>query len=122
MRLPELRRNIYVIGLDGTHVVADHPDDECEMPWYVVLTLGAFSKKHAFAPSKTLSAGDLRERLIDFSNRVKWTVSVGSNRQLPLLKRRAGSCNEVVPAAVNAFIAAARNVQARSKEVERSAL
>lgn len=49
-RLPELHRDIYVVGMDGTSVVADHPDDLSEMPWYVVLTLSAFSKKHVFAP------------------------------------------------------------------------
>ncbi len=107
-RLPELRNNIYIADEDLAGPFAYHPCSESELPWFVVLLLGAYSKKHIFIP-KPPSASLIRERLQDFRNRVKWAVCMGdteSHRQLPLVPRRVWECRKWVPAVVGPFTGA----------------
>jgi hypothetical protein len=93
---------------DGKDFFADHPS-ESELPWYVVLLLGAHSKKHVFACSK-LQKSVVRERLCDFSNRVKWAAHYKDSAQVssakPLVKRRVPECQKLVPAVVGGLVGA----------------
>ena len=106
LRLEELRQNIYLVESLPSGPSAYHPTSSSELPWFVVLLLGAFSKKHIFVPKKT-SASVIRARLEDFENRLKWATHFRNEQcskyQKPLVPRRVWECKKVPPAVVPAF-------------------
>ncbi len=90
-------------------LLADHPDRD-EIPWFIALVLGSYSKKHIFGPSKTVPRL-IQERFADFSNRIKWSIvfkDVPSESARPLVKRRVRECRSLMPPAVYAFLNHAR--------------
>ncbi len=102
LRLEELRQNIYLVESLPSGPSAYHPTSSSELPWFVVLLLGAFSKKHIFT-FKPLTGSLLRDRVADFRNRVKWSVAMKNEcceSSRPLVPRRVRECKKFIREAV----------------------
>ena len=110
-QLPLLLENVNTVGPVNGEVIAEHPS-EGQLPWAVVLLLGAYSKKHVFAPKAT-TRKETHERCLDFENRVKWAVALKDapdRHNKPLLKHRVWPCKAQMPPVVNSFIRAVREL------------
>ena len=69
-----IARNIYEVCKVDSDLAAIHPTD---LPWFVELFLGSFSKKHVFPSRKTVGLQQVWKALREVEARIAWRWHFG---------------------------------------------